>query len=65
MDEISYNANGGTGTAPEADRYDAGDTYTVKENMFELCWLYIWFWNTRLDGTGTQYAENAQLQLFK
>lgn len=59
--EISYNANGGTGTAPEADRYDAGDTYTVKENMFERAGYTFGSWNTRLDGTGTQYAENAQI----
>ncbi len=59
--EISYNANGGTGTAPEADRYDAGDTYTVKENMFERAGYTFGSWNTRPDGTGTQYAENAQI----
>ena len=59
--QISYNANRGTGTAPEADRYDAGDTYTVKENMFERAGYTFGSWNTRPDGTGTQYAENAQI----
>ena len=59
--EISYNANGGTGTAPEADRFDAGDTYTVKENMFKRAGYEFGSWNTRPDGTGTQYAENAQI----
>ena len=59
--EISYNANSGTGTAPEADRYDAGDTYTVKKNMFERDGYTFGSWNTRPDGTGTQYAENAQI----
>ena len=59
--EISYNANGGTGTAPEADRFDAGDTYTVKENMFKRAGYEFGSWNTRLDGTGTPYAENAQI----
>ena len=59
--EISYNANGGTGMAPEADRYDAGDTYTVKENMFKRAGYTFGSWNTRPDGTGTQYAENAQI----
>ena len=59
--EISYNANGGTGTAPEADRFDAGDTYTVKENMFKRAGYEFGSWNTRPDGTGTKYAENAQI----
>lgn len=59
--EISYNANGGTGTAPEADRFDAGDTYTVKKNMFKRAGYTFGSWNTRPDGTGTQYAENAQI----
>ena len=59
--QISYNANGGTGTAPEADRFDAGDTYTVKENMFERAGYTFGSWNTRPDGKGTQYAENAQI----
>ena len=59
--EISYNANGGTGTAPEADRYDAGDTYTVKENMFKRAGYTFGSWNTRPNGTGTQYAENVQI----
>ena len=59
--EISYNANGGTGTVPEADRFDAGDTYTVKENMFKRAGYTFGSWNTRPDGTGTQYAENAQI----
>ena len=59
--QISYNANGGIGTAPEADRFDAGDTYTVKENMFKRAGYTFGSWNTRPDGTGTQYAENAQI----
>ena len=59
--EISYNANGGTGTSPEADRYDAGDTYTVKKNMFKRAGYTFGSWNTRPDGTGTEYAENAQI----
>ena len=59
--EINYNANGGTGSAPEADRYDAGDTYNVKENMFTRAGYTFGSWNTQADGKGTTYAKGSQI----
>ena len=59
--EINYNANGGTGDTPKADRYDAGDTYTVKDNMFTRAGYNFGSWNTQADGKGTTYAEGSQI----
>ena len=59
--EIAYNANGGTGDAPAADRFDRGDTYTVKENMFQKEGYTFTGWNTRANGTGNAYAENSSI----
>lgn len=55
--EISYAANGGTGEAPDPDRYDSGDRYEVKENSFFTREGYTFTgWNTRANGQGTPYA---------
>ena len=59
--EISYNANGGNGDAPKADRYDRGDTYTVRENMFTRSGYTFIGWNTRADGSGTAYAAGSKI----
>ena len=59
--EISYDANGGTGEAPKADRYDRGDTYTVRENMFTRSGYTFTGWNTRADGSGTAYAAGSKI----
>ena len=55
--EITYDANGGAGAAPAPDRYDQGDTYTVRNNMFTRAGYTFTGWNTRADGQGTAYAE--------
>lgn len=57
--EISYDANGGTGEAPEPDRFDAGDNYVVKDNMFTRDGYTFAGWNSRADGTGRSFGEGA------
>ncbi|MBM6765994.1 InlB B-repeat-containing protein, partial [Faecalicoccus pleomorphus] len=57
--EISYNANGGTGETPEPDRFDAGDNYVVKDNMFTRDGYTFAGWNSRADGTGRSFGEGA------
>ena len=57
--EINYDANGGTGEAPKPDRYDAGDTYEVKDNMFERKGYTFTGWNTSPDGSGVSYGKGA------
>ena len=59
--EITYNANGGTGEAPEADRFDSGDNYVVRENMFQRAGYTFTGWNSRANGTGTTCAESSSI----
>ena len=59
--EINYQANGGTGDAPKADRYDQGDRYTVKENMFERPGYTFTGWNSRANGQGTTYNPGSTI----
>ena len=57
--EISYDANEGEGEAPAPDRYDAGDTYIVRDNMFTREGYTFGGWNSRKDGTGRSFGEGA------
>lgn len=58
---IHYDANGGTGTMP--DQKVASDpnvdTATLKSNEFKYNGKVFTGWNTKRDGTGTAYMENA------
>ena len=62
---VSYDANGGSGTAPtDSKDYEDGDKATVAavgsltktENTFAG-------WNTKADGTGTSYAAAAKIDM--
>ena len=50
---LRYDANGGSGTAPDLETYDEGVIATLNENMFTPPDGYIFKeWNTKADGTG-------------
>ena len=55
---VTYNANGGTGTAPtDCNSYGCGDQVTVKANSNLTKTGYNFAgWNTRTDGSGTDRA---------
>ena len=56
---LAYNANGGTGNAPETVKYMPGETVEVLENPFTNGELIFIGWNTSADGTGTGYKAGA------
>lgn len=60
---LSYNANGGSGTAPADQTVNKGTSVTVASNPFTNSGYTFAGWNTKADGTGTYYAENATIVL--
>ena len=61
---VTYNANGGNGSAPsEADK-TAGETFTAANNTFTAPggWQFK-EWNTKADGTGTGYTEGGEITM--
>ena len=61
---ITYEPNGGTGSTIIDENVESGKTYTVKTNSFTYDNTTETFlkWNTKADGTGTDYNENYQFQ---
>ena len=58
--EISFNANGGTGTmAPVVDDYT--NTITLPTNTLTKAGYTFDGWNTKADGSGAAYADGATL----
>lgn len=56
--EISYNANGGTGTTASQTKV-RGTDIVLSANSFTRSNYHFVEWNTAADGTGTSYAEGA------
>ena len=61
--KVTYDANGGTGTAPTDTEYDNGTTVTVVGNYGALTKDGYAFtgWNTAADGSGTTYNAGGEL----
>ncbi len=61
---LSYDANGGTGTAPTSVDFYKNDTgVAAAANTFEFAGKQFAGWNTALDGSGTAYAVGAEITL--
>ena len=57
---VTYDANGGTGTAPtDTTEYIKDDTVTVKDagNLVKTGYVFAG-WNTQADGSGKAYIAN-------
>jgi len=57
---LSYDANGGTGTM---DAQTSKTTYTIKANNFTKEGFEFTKWNTKADGTGTDYEPGDSITL--
>ena len=57
---IQFNANGGTGTMASQTAYVSGEI-TLNSNSFSRSGYAFSNWNTKADGTGTSYANGANV----
>nr|MCR5304149.1 InlB B-repeat-containing protein [Lachnospiraceae bacterium] len=55
---VSFSANGGTGTMLD-QTFKYGVAGTLSSNQFKYTGRTFLSWNTKADGTGTSYADNA------
>lgn len=55
----SYDANGGTGSAPASGSAQGGTSFTTAANPFTRSNYTFTGWNTAADGSGTALTENA------
>jgi uncharacterized repeat protein (TIGR02543 family) len=63
---VTYDANGGSGNVPtDSTEYHAGGVVTVAGNTGSLSKSGCSFtgWNTKADGTGTNYAQGATFKI--
>ena len=60
---LTYNANGGEGSAPAGQSSDKWSTVTVAENTFTRSGYSFAGWNTQADGNGEDYAAGDAFQL--
>ena len=58
---ISYDPNGGSGTAPANVTKVPGESFSTAENPFTLVGSDFIGWNTAADGNGTSYGTNASV----
>lgn len=55
---VTYNANGGTGTTTDATNYLAGASVATAANGFSYTGFTFAGWNTQADGLGTNYTAS-------
>jgi len=60
---VTYNANGGTGSMTDNEKYAKGAKATVKSNSFRNGDMVFLGWNTNADGTGTTYYPNSTVEI--
>lgn len=60
---VTYNANGGTGSVTDTEKYAKGAEATVMSNSFKNGDMVFLGWNTKDDGTGTTYYPNGTIKV--
>ena len=56
---VTYNANGGTGTVTDSNTYSPGASVSTLANGFTYAGFAFTGWNTQADGAGTDYAAST------
>lgn len=60
---VTYNANGGTGSVTDTEKYAKGAEATVMSNSFTNDTKVFLSWNTKTDGTGKTYYPNSTVKI--
>lgn len=60
---VTYNANGGTGSVTDTEKYAKGAEATVMSNSFKNGDMVFLGWNTKTDGTGKTYYPNSTVKI--
>ena len=60
---VTYNANGGTGSVTDTEKYAKGAEATVMSNSFTNDGKVFLSWNTKANGTGTTYYPNSTVKI--
>lgn len=60
---VTYDANGGTGSVTDTEKYAKGAEATVKSNSFTHDTKVFLSWNTKTDGTGKTYYPNSTVKI--
>lgn len=60
---VTYNANGGTGSVTDNEKYAKGAEATVMSNSFTNDGKVFLSWNTAADGSGTTYYPNSTVKI--
>ena len=60
---VTYNANGGTGSVTDTEKYAKGAEATVMSNSFKNGDMVFLGWNTKADGTGKTYYPNSTVEI--
>lgn len=60
---VTYDANGGTGSVTDTEKYAKGAEATVMSNSFTNGDKVFLSWNTAADGSGTTYYPNGTIKV--
>lgn len=60
---VTYNANGGTGSVTDTEKYAKGAEATVMSNSFTNDGKVFLSWNTAADGSGKTYYPNRTVKI--
>ena len=60
---LSFDGNGGTGTAPDDAVVGVGTSYTMPSNPFSKTGYSFGGWNTKDDGSGSNYSAGTSYEL--